>query len=115
MPKIGTEVYAGLKHRHLLNCVEGLRHKSKRVSVRVNEHMLGMSGAIERERVMAQTQKRRFDVQEVRRSMRLVDVAWRALLAGRGVPCAGDAASCDSPAEYAGLVRAEVGPGGTCV
>jgi predicted GIY-YIG superfamily endonuclease len=75
VPKIGSIEYAGLKHRHLLDCVEGLRRKSHRVSLRVNEHMMGMSDAIERERVMAQAQKRRFDTQEVRRLVCLVGVA----------------------------------------
>ena len=70
-PKISRDEYARVKHAHLLDCLEALRHKGKAVAVRVGAHLAEMAAAIEHEHTFAQAQKRRLDAEEVRATQRL--------------------------------------------
>ena len=65
-PRISRDEYARVKHAHLLDGLEALRHRGGRVAARVAAHLAEMTAAIEREQTFASAQKRRFDAEEVR-------------------------------------------------
>jgi hypothetical protein len=65
-PRVPREEYQEIKRKHLLECLETLRERSKRVQLRVGMHLAEMSAAVEREFAYTEAQKLRLDREEVR-------------------------------------------------